>query len=92
MLADARMDTLALVEEAEMKEIPEDLVTVLEAGNQGIVAVARSILESANIPCFMNGEALQELSGIALDFSFVQIQVPSKHAKEARKLLEHLHK
>ena len=75
-----------------MKEIPGDLVTVLEAGNEGMVAVAKSILESADILFYVNGEELQELSGIALDFSFVEVQVPSKHAKEARKLLEHLHK
>jgi hypothetical protein len=74
-----------------MKRIPENLVTVLETGSQSVVAVAKSILESADIPCYVEGEEFQNLSAIDLDAGFVEIQVSEKHAKDARELLKHLH-
>ncbi|MBN1859067.1 DUF2007 domain-containing protein [Candidatus Bipolaricaulota bacterium] len=70
--------------------IPEDRVTVLVTGDQGVVAVAKSILESADIPCFIVGEETQNLSGINLPLEFVEIQVAAADEAEAKDLLQHL--
>jgi hypothetical protein len=42
---------------------PLELVTVLETGDQSLVAVARSVLEGAGIPCIARNERLQNLFG-----------------------------
>lgn len=42
---------------------PLELVTVLETGDQSMIAVARSVLEAANIPCIARNEKLQNLFG-----------------------------
>ena len=40
---------------------PFEMVTVLETGDQSLIAVARSLLESAGIPCIARNEVLQNL-------------------------------
>ncbi|HTQ12207.1 MAG TPA: DUF2007 domain-containing protein [Fimbriimonadaceae bacterium] len=42
---------------------PFELVTVLETGDQSLVAVAKSVLEGAGIPCIARNERLQNLFG-----------------------------
>jgi hypothetical protein len=73
-------------------------VTVLETSDQGLIAVAKSLLEEAEIPCFAKGEAVQDLLGwgrFGTGFSILagpmQLQVPADAADEARELLKDLH-
>ena len=42
---------------------PFELVTVLETGDQSLVAVAKSVLDGAGIPCIVRNERLQNLFG-----------------------------
>jgi Putative prokaryotic signal transducing protein len=76
-----------------------DLVTVLETGDPGIIAVARSLLDSAGIEFTTKGEALQDLLGLgrfpgganALAGPVV-FQVRPEDAEQARSLLSELHR
>jgi hypothetical protein len=43
---------------------PLNLVTVLSSGDSGLMAVAKSILASAQIRCLVEGEGVQDLFGI----------------------------
>jgi len=40
-----------------------ELTTVLETGDQTLIAVAKSVLDSAGIPCIARNERLQNLFG-----------------------------
>jgi hypothetical protein len=42
---------------------PFEMVTILETGDQSRIAVARSLLEDAGIPCIARNERLQNLFG-----------------------------
>ena len=88
---------VALVPEAPALE-PEaewaDLETVLETSNGALLAVARSLLEAEGIPCFAQGETVQEFvgwgrmpSGMNLITGPIQLQVPKNRSAEARELL-----
>jgi hypothetical protein len=70
----------------------ENLVTVLTTGNEGTIAVARSILEGAEIPYFEKGGASRGLGLQVFNLSagFVEFQVRSEDAAAARDLLAHL--
>jgi len=70
----------------------ESLVTVLIMGNEGTIAVARSILEGAEIPYFEKGGASRSLGVGAFNVSaqFVEFQVRPEDADAARELLSHL--
>ena len=70
----------------------ESLVTVLTTGNEGTIAVARSILEGAEIPYFEKGGASHNLGLQVLNLSagFVEFQVHSEDATAARELLARL--
>jgi Putative prokaryotic signal transducing protein len=63
-----------------------DLVTVLETGNRGIIAVAKSLLESAGIPYFTYGEAVHGLFTVG----FIKIKVEAADADAAKILLTEL--
>ncbi|RPI04408.1 MAG: hypothetical protein EHM64_10020 [Ignavibacteriae bacterium] len=72
-----------------------DLVTVYESGNPALIAVAKSILDSAKIEYSVKGEYLQNLSGFGTMFSGynivygpAQIQVIKKNKIIAAKLLK----
>ena len=71
-------------------------VTVLETADQGLLAVAKSLLEEADIPFFAKGEGIQDLIGGGRIGAFnilagpVQLQVPADDADEARELLKQL--
>jgi hypothetical protein len=70
-------------------------VTVLETGDPGVIAVAKSLLESAGIDYFAKGEPLQNLFGWGqIGFNpivgVVQLQVAAADAEDARELLHDL--
>jgi len=64
----------------------ENLVTVLTAGNPGLLAVVKSILKDADIPCVTRGESLQILYAAGS----VEVQVSREHVDRARDLLADL--
>ncbi len=73
------------------------LVTVFSTGNEGIIAVARSILDSAGIEYTLKGEGLQDLfalgrigSGFNPVVGPVEVQVHESDATRARELLAEL--
>jgi hypothetical protein len=74
-----------------------DLVTVLASGDPGLIAVAKSILDSAQIPWLAEGEVIQHLFGIGrLAGGFnpitgpVRLRVLASDAEDARLLLADL--
>jgi hypothetical protein len=73
---------------------PADLVTVLETGSQSLLAVAKSILDSAGVPYVARNERLQDLfgwgrlgTGFNLAMGPVRLDVPRDRLEEARALL-----
>ncbi|MGE5158107.1 MAG: putative signal transducing protein [Gemmatimonas sp.] len=73
---------------------PLEMVTVLETGDQSLVAVAKSVLEGAGIPCIARNERLQNLFGwgaIGTGFNAamgpIRLQVLKEDAEAARGLL-----
>ena len=73
---------------------PFEMVTVLETGDQSRIVVARSVLESAGIPCVARNERLQNLFGwgsIGTGFSVpmgpIRLQVLKEDEEVARELL-----
>jgi Putative prokaryotic signal transducing protein len=84
---------------AEIEQPPPfEMVTVLETGDQSLVAVAKSVLEGAGIPCIARNERLQNLFGwgtIGTGFNAamgpIRLQVLREDADTAKELLaEHL--
>ena len=74
---------------------PFEMVTVLETGDQTLVAVAKSILDSAGIPCIARNEALQNLFGwgsVGTGFNAamgpIRLQVLREDEPVARELLK----
>jgi len=71
-------------------------VTVLATGDLALLAVAKSLLEEADIPFFAKGEAVQDLFGLGRLAGFnpavgpVELQVSAENADEARALLRDL--
>lgn len=73
---------------------PYEFVTVLETGDQSLVAVAKSVLEGAGIPCIARNERLQNLFGwgvIGAGFNAamgpIRVQVLKEDEQVARELL-----
>ncbi len=76
---------------------PLDLVTVFEAGDPVLLAMAHSLLDEEKIPYLTTGEGLQDLFGfgrIGTGYSTLvgpaQIQVEAERAEEIRALLAKL--
>ena len=74
-----------------------DLVTVLASGDPGLMAVAKSLLRSADIPFLVQGEGVQDLFGvgrIGSGFNVVtgpaRLQVGADDADDARAVLADL--
>lgn len=74
-----------------------DPVTVLETGDPALLAVAKSLLEAADIHYFAKGEGLQDLfawgrfaTGFNPFVGPVQVQVAAEDADEASALLRDL--
>lgn len=74
-----------LVPELPPKPRPEyvEYVTVLKTGNPIVIAMVKSILESAGIRHFVKGEVLQDLFRVGT----AEIQVGREDEQEARDLL-----
>ena len=77
-----------------MKLDESRLITVLTTGNQAIIAVAKSLLDDANIKYFAKGEGLQNLFGFGtLGTGFnpivgpIELQVEEHQAEEAKTIL-----
>lgn len=77
------------------KEDHEKLVTIFESGNEGIVALVKSILDEAKIRYLVEGEGVQDLFGVGvLGTGFnpitgpVVFQVMPENAEYARELLK----
>jgi hypothetical protein len=73
---------------------PFELTTVFETGDQSLVAVVKSVLDSAGIPCVARNERLQNLFGwgsIGTGFNAamgpIRIQVLKEDEETARELL-----
>lgn len=87
---------IPLVEELLFESEPEyvDFVTIFESGNPALIAMAKSLLESAEIQYFVNGEQLQDLFGGRMVYGFnpvigaTEIQVAEDEVEEALTLLE----
>jgi hypothetical protein len=82
--------------EATIPPLPEDtrLVTVFSAGNPGTIAIAKSMLQSAEIDFAVCGEGVQDLFGWGrfpggdnLVVGPIEIQVRSDDATDAATLL-----
>ncbi len=64
----------------------EPLVTVITATNPGLLAVIKSVLDDAEIPCITRGEGFQTLYAAG----HVDVLVFESDAEEARALLKNL--
>lgn len=87
----------ALVERlpTDPEPAPFEMATVLETGDQTLVAVAKSILDSAGIPCIARNETLQNLFGwgsVGAGFNAamgpIRLQVLREDEPVARELLK----
>jgi len=74
-----------------------EFVTAFQSANPALIALARSVLEAAEIPFFMKGDGLQDLFGLGrfpgtvnLVTGPVEFQVRLADAEEARALLDDL--
>lgn len=73
-----------------------ELITVFETADPALVAVAKSLLDSAEIEFLARGEGVQDLVGggrvghVNLATGPVQFQVREEDAEEARTLLSEL--
>jgi hypothetical protein len=72
-------------------------VTVFESGHEGLIALAKSMLDEANIQYVVKGEGVENLLGVGvMGTGFnpvtgaIQIQVLEEKAEEARELLKDL--
>jgi hypothetical protein len=60
---DCDVELVEKLPEEMQPEAPFELVTVLETGDQSLVAVAKSVLDGAGIPSIARNERLQNLFG-----------------------------
>jgi hypothetical protein len=74
-----------------------ELVTVFKTGDPGLIAVVKSILQSAEIPFTTKGEGIQDLTGVGRlgsgynpAFGPVEVQVSSADVTDTSVLLDDL--
>lgn len=74
-----------------------ELVTVFASGDPGLMAIAKSLLQAADIPFVVPGEGVQDLLGIGrlgggynVATGPVALQVSAQDAVDARRLLADL--
>jgi hypothetical protein len=79
------------------REQGDEPVTVLESGDAALLAVAKSLLESAGIPFFAKGEGVQDLfaagrfgTGFNPFVGPVRLQVAAEDVNDAKALLRDL--
>ncbi len=68
---------------------PEEIIfeTVMTSFNQGEIALAKSLLESNNIQCFVQGESFNSLFRTSIP---VSIKVPEEYFNQAKEVLKEL--
>ncbi len=64
----------------------EPLITVITATNPGLLAVIKSVLDGANIPCMTRGEGFQTIYAAGP----VEVRVFESDAEHAAALLKNL--
>ncbi|MDQ3348445.1 MAG: DUF2007 domain-containing protein [Acidobacteriota bacterium] len=70
---------------------PRQPVTVFKSGDPGLLAVAQSLLESADIEFFVAGEVAGGLfPGAVIRFGVPEVRVAAENADDARELLKEL--
>ena len=81
------VNTTALENEESSK--PEGIIfeTVMTSFNQGEIALAKSLLESNNIQCFVQGESFNSLFRTSIP---VSIKVPEEYSNQAKEVLKEL--
>ena len=81
------VDTITLENEESSK--PEEIIfeTVMTSFNQGEIALAKSLLESNNIQCFVQGESFNSLFRTSIP---VSIKVPEEYSNQAKEVLKEL--
>lgn len=91
---DCDVDLVANPPAQQVPSEPFAMATVLETGDQSLIAVAKSLLASAGIPSIARNERLQNLFGwgsIGTGFNAVtgpiRLQVLDKDESDARELL-----
>ena len=62
-------------------------VTVFTTRDPGLLALAKSVLESAGVEYAVRGEYLQNIPG---QIVWIELQVPAENAAEAREMLADL--
>ena len=70
---------------SELEEIIFE--TVMTSFNQGEIALAKSLLESNNIQCFVQGESFNSLFRTSIP---VSIKVPEEYSNQAKEVLKEL--
>lgn len=76
-----------------MRSQSDEPVTVLETSDPALLAVAKSLLDEAEIPYFAKGEGIQDLFGVGRLAGFnpitgpVELQVSADDATEAQSVL-----
>jgi len=80
-----------------MKQDDEKLVTIFATGNHGLIALAKSILDDAEIKYYVKNERTEDLIGLGVFgtgynpiIGPVEFQVLENDAEEAKKLLKDL--
>ncbi|GAB6178696.1 hypothetical protein JCM14036_00150 [Desulfotomaculum defluvii] len=95
LCADCKVPLVKELKQEKTKIGPVKLVTVFSSMDLGVVAVAKSLLESSGIMYFAKGESLQGLFGVGnIGFNVisgpVQIQVKEEDVQDAKILLGEL--
>ena len=73
-----------------MERRQDKWVTVYRPANDGDLAVAKSILEGSDIPCYVRGEAASGVWGVQFLTEGAQVQVPSDRVDDAVAVLDPL--
>jgi hypothetical protein len=79
-----------------LSDEPADLVTILATGDSGMMAIARSLLQSAQIPFVVMNEAAQDVIGIGRIVGYnpitgpMQLLVRAPDAADAELILQDL--
>jgi putative signal transducing protein len=93
---DCGVDLVAELPPPQTEELEwQDTAVVYETNDPSAMLIAKSILESADIPFVSVGDRSQDLLGVGRLFAgsnpivgLMRIEVPSEYRDEARKLLE----
>ena len=81
------VDTITLENEESSKSEEITFETVMTSFNQGEIALAKSLLESNNIQCFVQGESFNSLFRTSIP---VSIKVPEEYSNQAKEVLKEL--